>query len=209
MDLSGIEEALRKGYSLHGFEDDGDKVIRVVGHGQEIGYGYEPDVVAALTRANEGCITKLNPFMVLLGLLRSSTGVPGSMAHLNQWLHDDNSKFDAYFGRGRFVAELTDRVKVSVPLDLVEQVRRTGQSATWQNRGYTITIQQLALPSGGFYIDTTTFTGSPQYPDSSPWGYKIRKICYAYSLEQAIGNAVNDRTIEVPWRYVPEDIAKK
>ncbi len=195
MKLSGIEKALRDGCTLHGFQAGlCIRVARIEKKDKLVGYGEGPFYDDALIEASKDYLARGKLFY------RASkpeylTGAVKSCSRIDDWILATNTMV-AWNEQDDFVVELRCFGSPNIPEDIKEQVERTGQSATWQDNGYTYKAYQTKYWNGELDV-VADMIRTPR--GDNPWPYTVVRLGRAGSLEEAMEKALDAEPLGVPW----------
>jgi len=204
VELLGINQALRDGCRLHAFlSDDELRVIRIKKGEELLGFGKHPQAEGALAHANEDWGAGHRPYAEVYGdsgtkmhyLTRSST----ASSPLDCWLLAGRT-FDAWgLVSGVVVFQLSGLDRVTLPEDILDEVLRTGQPATWDHRGYTYHIVPSNFPNGEqcVSIKVVSCPEGKESGDADSWMYHITKTGQGPDLWSAMENAFESPEVEV------------
>ncbi len=197
MKLNGISKALEEGCRLHAFRSGGGlRVVRLEKDGKLKGYGEHPHIDDALSHADEDFLAGGRPYQEVYGegapkphYLTGSREVTGD---LDNWILQGNT-FDAHQDNGNIVVELKGHMQTKIPDNISKRVLATGNTETWEHRGYTYRISRSSFPGNRETCVRSEVIKSPKGRDSSDcWIYEVTKTGKAKDLSEAIILALAD-----------------
>jgi hypothetical protein len=200
MKLEHIERALRDGAKLHAFMSGGGlRVIRVeTAKGGLIGYGEHPDVMDALSHADEDTASSHRPYHEVYGVTKPHylTGSSTPSNDLDAWLRR-GSTFDVVARAGAYEATLSGYGETHAPDDVTRRAI-AGETVEWEARGFKFISGPYTFPGNGERGCFTETTFVPEgKTDLQAHHFRITKTASARSVLGALDAALAAPSVEV------------
>jgi hypothetical protein len=197
--LDGIRTALQGGHRVRAFLSGGGlRVIRIEKEGNLKGYGEHPHVDEALTYADEDFKKGGRPYKEVYGVDKDHylTGSREKSNELDGWILQGR-KFEVWQENEIIFFKLIGMTQTRSPQPIIEQVLSSGESITWENRGYTYESYKSTFPNGSPSVSTKVIK-KPEGVRSGadPWMYDISKTGQGSDFWEACQNAFQAEEIE-------------
>lgn len=200
--LVGIEKALKEGCKLHAFRSGGGLRVVTIDKDEETkGYGEHPHVEDALSHANEDFLAGGRPYNEVYGENGLKPGyLTGSSTptnSLDSWLLQGHI-FDAWQDGDNITFQFKGLIIGKTPKAICDEVLRSGEPVTWENRGYTYRSTKFRFPNGEYGVSSEVIKSpKDKKPNSDPWMYYITKTGHGKDLWTAMGKAFEAEEVEV------------
>lgn len=155
-ELLGIKNALKEGCRIHAFRSGGGlRVVRIEKDGKLLGYGEHPHIEDALLYANEDFLAGGRPYNEVYGKSQPHflTGSSSPTSDLDLWILSGGT-FDAWQKDTKISFQFEKLCITRIPKEIIEEVIKTGNSTTWEHRGFVREITRTTFPNGAFCAES-------------------------------------------------------
>lgn len=191
--LNGIEKALRDGCHVRGFLSGGRlRVVRIELNHQLKGYGEHPNVMDALSHANEDYLAGGRPYDKVYGGSKPHyvTGSHESNHPLDRWLLQ-GSKFDGRRDQEHVVVQLEGYAELRYDLEAAKLALEKAPVYEFTQRGFVYHVQR-----SGDGFSAHVVPGEPRSSKKDPWMWEITKTGHGKSFWEAANAAFEAPEIE-------------